>query len=408
MLEPYFKLPRQIYVLCLGTFINRAGMFLVPFLTFYLTSRLHLSAEFATSAMGLYGLGGIVAALTGGTLADRIGRRTVMLISLLGGAAVLLLFVRLESPPAILAAVLAIALLGEMYRPAAGAMIADLVPAEQRPKAYGLMYLTINLGMTVSPILGGFIAQRSFHVLFWVDAATSAAYAVLLWAAVRETLRPRGAAAGGVHAEPHAPLGTVARQIAGHGTFLAFCLATHCVSIAYMQSHTSLPLYMQGLGFGPQQYGWVVAVNAAMIVCLQLPFTHWIGRFSRESLLVASALFTAVGFGLTAFAVTVPALAATVVVWTIGEMIQSPYLQTVVADLAPADMRGSYMGMMTFSFSSALMIGSPLGGLVLSRLGGSALWIGSFAVALAGAALFAAIGPAVRRAHARTATVPGP
>lgn len=411
MFEPYLRLPRPIHVLCLGTFVNRAGMFLVPFLTLYLTAHLRLGTAFATLAMGVYGLGGLLASLVGGTLADRIGRRAVMLTSLLGGSALLVVFPRLEAPPAILTAVLVFAFVAEMYRPAAAAMIADLTTPEQRPNAYAVMYLSINLGMTVSPIVGGAIAQHSFHWLFFGDAATSTAYAVLLLFAVRETLPSRRGATpsiGAAAAEPHAPLGEVARSILGSGAFLSFCLATHLVSLAYMQSHTSLPLYMQGLGLGPQQYGLVTAVNAAMVVCLQLPFTQWIRRFPRESMLVGSALFTAAGFGLTGLAATVPALAGTVVVWTIGEMMQSPYLQTVVADLAPARMRGSYMGMLTFAFSSALMLGSPLGGLVLERWGAGALWGASAAVALAGAAGYAAVAPAVRRAHAAHAAVAPP
>jgi MFS family permease len=402
MLKPYLALPRTIHVLCVGTFVNRAGTFLIPFLTLYLTSHLGLGSAFATAAMGVYGFGGIVAALTGGALADRVGRRTVMLASLTGAASILVFFPRLESPAAILGAVLAFSFLGEMYRPAASAMIADVATPAQRPAAYGLMYLTINLGMTVSPIVGGFIAQRSFAWLFYGDAATSLAYAALLFFAVRETLPPRRAAASGVAGahEPHPPLAAVARRIAGHRAFLLFCLATHLVSLAYMQSHTTLPLYMKGLGLGPQQYGFVTAVNAAMIVCLQLPFTNLMRRFPREALLAWSGVLTAVGFGLTGLAGAVGPLMATVVVWTLGEMMQSPYLSAVVADLAPPDMRGSYMGMMTFSFASALMIGAPLGGLVLERFGAGALWGGACGVALAGAALYAAIGPDVRRAHA--------
>ncbi len=398
MFRQYLELPRAIHVLCLGTFVNRAGTFLVPFLTLYLTSSLGLGGAFATQAMGVYGLGGIVASLTGGALADRIGRRTVMVSSLLGGASILLFFGRLTSPPAILAAVLAFAFLGEMYRPAASAMIADLAGPAERPRAYSLMYLTINLGMTVSPVVGGFIAERSYQWLFWGDAATGAAYALLLILAVRETLPVRGAA-GSAH-EPHPPLGLVARRIAGHRAFLLFCLATHLVAITYMQSHTTLPLYMSGLGLGPQQYGLIVAVNAFMIVAFQLPFTHATERFPREKLVVASAVVTAIGFGLVGLAKSPWPLAGTVAVWTIGEMLQSPYLSAVVADLAPRGLRGSYMGMLTFSFASALMVGAPLGGAVLARFGAGALWTGALGVALVGAALYAAIAPTLRRAQA--------
>lgn len=400
MLKPYLALPRAIYVLCLGTFINRAGTFLVPFLTLYLTSSLGLGSAFATQAMGLYGLGGIVAALVGGQLADRIGRRTVMLASLLGGAAILLFFGRLTSPAAILAAVLAFSFLGEMYRPAAMAMLADLTTPAERPTAFSLVYLAINLGMTVSPIVGGFIAQRSYQWLFWGDALTSAGYAAILYFAVRETLPARAAAAGGPAAAPHLPFGQVARRIAGHGVFLLFCLATLLASITYMQSHTTLPLYMKGLGLGPREYGLVTAVNAAMVVCLQLPFTALTTRLPREAMLVVSTLFMAAGFGLTGLATTPLLLAGTVVVWTVGELLQSPYLSSVVADLAPADLRGTYMGMLTLSFASALMVGAPLGGFVLERFGPGALWAGALGVAALGAALYAAIGPAIRRAHA--------
>lgn len=407
MLKPYLALPRAIHVLCVGTFINRAGTFLIPFLTLYLTSSLGLGSAFATQAMGVYGFGGLLASLTGGHLADRIGRRTVMLVSLLGAASVLLFFGRLTSPGAILAAVLAFSFLGEMYRPAASAMVADLSTPEQRPLAFSLMYLTINVGMTVSPIVGGLIAQRSYHWLFWGDALTSATYAAILFVAVRETLPARrpgtavaGHSAGAAPASSHPAIGTVARRLLGHRSFLLFCLATLLVNITYMQSHTTLPLYMKGLGLTPQTYGLVVSVNAFLVVCLQIPLTTITGRLPRELMLVVSSLFMAAGFGLTGLATTPLLLAGTVVVWTVGELLQAPYLSTVVADLAPTDLRGTYMGMLTLSFASALMVGAPLGGAVLERFGPGALWVAAAASAVAGAALYAVLAPVIRRAHA--------
>lgn len=406
MLKPYLALPRAIHVLCVGTFINRAGTFLIPFLTLYLTSSLGLGSAFATQAMGVYGFGGLLASLTGGHLADRIGRRTVMLVSLLGAASILLFFGRLTSPGSILAAVLAFSFLGEMYRPAASAMVADLSTPEQRPVAFSLMYLTINVGMTVSPIVGGLIAQRSYHWLFWGDALTSTTYAAILFVAVRETLParrtgapPAGDSAGTATGTTHPPIGAVVRRILGHRSFLLFCLATLLVNVTYMQSHTTLPLYMKGLGLTPQQYGLVVSVNAFLVVCLQIPLTTVTGRLPREAMLVVSSLFMAAGFGLTGLATTPLLLAGTVVVWTIGELLQAPYLSTVVADLAPPELRGTYMGVLTLSFASALMVGAPLGGVVLERFGPGALWAASAGIAVAGAALYGALAPVIRRAH---------
>jgi MFS family permease len=397
MLAPYRSLPRAIHILCLGTLVNRAGTFLVAFLTLYLSGTLGLGEAFATQAMGVYGVGGVLAAFTGGHLADRIGRRTVMLVSLLGASGILLFFGRLTSPPAILAAILAFSFLGEMYRPAVAAMIADLTEPAQRPAAYGLLYVTVNLGMVVSPILGGFLAERSYRYLFLGDALTSMAYALLLFTTIRETLPARERDAAGEPA-PHAPVGEVLAAVLRHRAFLGFCLAVHLVSLVYMQSHSTLPLHLRHLGMGPLDYGRIVAVNAFLIVCFQVPFTSFLARFARERILVASAAFTAAGFGMTALVRGTWPIVATVAIWTVGEMMQSPYLSAVVGDMAPQRWRGTYMGVLTLAFASALTVGAPIGGFVLAHFGPGALWGGAFAVAMAGAALFAVVSPAVRAA----------
>ncbi|HKQ50618.1 MAG TPA: MFS transporter [Phycisphaerae bacterium] len=397
MLRPYLELPRAIYILCLGTLINRAGTFLISFLTFYLKESLGFDTDFATFAMGVFGFGSIAAALTSGHLADRIGRRTVMVGSLLGASAILMFFGRLTSPWAIITAIFLFAFISDMYRPAAAAMIADIVEPVRRPAAYGLMYVTVNLGMAISPLVGGYIAEYSYQWLFYGDALTSSAYAAILFMAIRETLPKRSAAAAAGepshHESPgeHLSIGATALRILRDRPFVIFCLATHLIGITYMQSHTTLPLHLGSLGFGPRAYGQIVSVNAALIVLVQLPFTTYLLRFRREAVLVVSAVITAVGFGLTGLAVTGWQFVFTVVVWTIGEMMQSPYMQTTVADLAPKSLRGTYMGVFTMSFASALMVGSPVGGQILKHLGSGALWTACLLFGLTGAALYHSI-----------------
>lgn len=397
MFRPYLELPRAIYILCLGTLINRAGTFLISFLTFYLNDSLGFDEAFATWTMGIFGFGSIVAALTSGHLADRIGRRAVMVASLLGASTILLFFGQLRSPWAIVTAVFLFAFISDMYRPAAAAMIADLVEPSRRPAAYGLMYVTVNLGMAISPVVGGFIAKHSYQWLFYGDALTSSAYAVILFLAIRETMPKRTPSPtsekSGLpeNADEHLSIAATALHILRHRPFVIFCLATHLIGVTYMQSHTTLPLHLKSLGFGPADYGQIVAVNAALIVVLQLPFTTYLLRFRREAVLVLSAVFTAVGFGLTALAVTRWQFIGTVVVWTIGEMMQSPYLSTIVSDLAPRHLRATYMGVLTMSFSSALMFGAPVGGEILTRLGSGALWTACLILGLVGAGLYHAI-----------------
>ncbi len=191
MLQPYLNLPRAVHILCLGTFVNRAGTFLIPFLTIYLHANLGLSPRTATLTMGLYGLGAIVASMLGGHLADWIGRRRVMLFSLFGGAAALFIFSFLTSATAVMATVTAFGIIAEMYRPAASAMIGDLVEPARRPHAFGLMYVAINLGFAVGPVIGGLIAAYSFRWLFWGDAFASCMYGLIVLTLIRETLPSR-------------------------------------------------------------------------------------------------------------------------------------------------------------------------------------------------------------------------
>ena len=388
MLTPYRELPAAVHVLCLGTLINRAGTLLLPFLTLYLTRELGFSVEFASLAMGAIGLGSIIGALGGGSLADRFGRRWVMLFSLFGGAGVLLCFGRITSAYAIVLALIAFSALGNMYRPAAAAMIGDLVPSEQRPFAFGLMYFAINLGFPIGTVVGGIVAEVWFRGLFVIDALTAIAYATIILFFIRETLpkaphsavgadglssNGSGSAAGNPEPDP-AALPSALRHILADGPFLVFCLAALLLGVTYVQSFSTLPIFMQSHGISVGLYGKLIAINGALIAIVQIPLTAWMRRFNRVTFVWLSAVVTGVGFGTTALADSAGFFAATIVVWTVGEIMIAPFSHAIVTDMAPVAFRARYLGVFSMCFASANMLGAPLGGLVLEQSGGKALW----------------------------------
>jgi MFS family permease len=395
MLKDYLQLPRAVHVLCVGTLINRAGSFVLVFLTSYVSINLGLGADVAGKVVMTYGIGAVGASLLGGYLADRVGRRIVMIASLVGGAVILTIFGYLRSPVSIMFAAFLFALTIDMYRPAAAAMISDLVAPAQRSHAFGLMYVSINLGFSIAPVVGGIVAAKSFLWLFWGDAVTTFIYAVIIVAAIRETL-PRSAASdgepegsrdsgtgrqAGVRGE-YIPLAQAARHIAMDGTFLVYCLASLAVAMIYQQAFTTFPIHLNSYGIGPNIYGLIIAVNGALIVIFQLPFTAFLNRFKRASVLTAAAAVIAVGIGSIALPSTAWGFALTVVVWTIGEMMDAPVKFSVAADLAPKALRARYMGLIGMSFSTALAIGGPLGGFTLARLGPEFLWGGCLVVGM--------------------------
>jgi MFS family permease len=402
MLKEYLQLPRLVHLLCLGAFINRAATFLVPFLTLYLQKHLNLGVEFATTAYGAFGLGAIVAAAVGGHLADLFGRRAVMLFSLLGSAAILVFFNRFTSPAAIVAAIIVFSLVGEMYRPAASAMIADLTTPALRPLAFGLMYFAVNLGFAVGPaIVAQLLIPLGFQWLFRVDALTSAIYALMIALLIPETLplrAPRDSAARTGLSTPPAETGdaqvsllAAARHIITDYPFLIFCAAVFFNSVVYMQSMSTFPLYLADFHIDEKAYARLIAINGLMIVCLQLPLTAFLRRFSRAAVMIVATVIMAVGFGLVGRAATPAQFAGTVIIWTLGEIMQFPYISAVVSDMAPVPLRARYMGALGMSFSTAMLLGAPVGGRLLTHGGGHHLWTACFIVLLASALCYALI-----------------
>lgn len=395
-MRSYLTLPRAVHILCAGILVNRAGTLLLPFLTLYLRGRLGLGIESATRIIAAYGAGSLVAAVVGGHLADRFGRKRVMVGSLVGGAVILWIFPLLNAAWLVAAGLFVFAMVGEMYRPATQAMIADVVEPERRPQAYAMVYVAINLGFTIAPVIGGLLAATHFRWLCRVDALTGAAFALILMLFVRETRPGAGGAAAAVatdHVGWRPALGVIARD----RTMLAFCAGTLLLGLSFMQVASTFPLYLEQLGIGPKDYGRILAVNGLMIAFLQMPFSTLAARWRRDRMMVASGIVLGGGFFLNTFARTPLQFAAVVVVWTCGEMLNAVFAPTIVSELAPEAMRGRYMGALTMCFSSAALFGAPLGGLVLARGGGAALWTAVLLVGLGASGFAALAGPGIRR-----------
>jgi len=382
-------LPPVFWTLWTGLLVNRLASFVATFLGLYVTREHGLGPAEAGRLVALYGVGLVVSGPLGGALADRVGRRATMLLGLvLGGLAVAALaFVR--TPAAMGAAVLAAALAGELYRPAAQAMIADVVPPADRLRAYGLVYWAVNLGWTLGLSLAGFLAERSWKALFLADTLTSLLFAGIVLLRIPETrpLTPRevGPAEGSL------------LEVARDRDLVAF-LALHLAALlVFTQFQLAAPLDMAAHGITPSTFSLLMALNGIGVIVLQPTVGPWLRRFDGGRLLATSAVLIGLGFGLNAFARTAPAYAAGVALWTVGEVLAFPVANAIVADLAPVHLRGRYQGAFTMSWGVAFTVSPLVAGEVLSRLGAPTLWAGCLAVGLAVAAGHLAIAPARRR-----------
>lgn len=357
-------LPREVWVLSAATFINRAGTMALPFLALYLMKQMGLGAAQAGQGFVVYGLGSMVAAPLGGWLADRFGPLTVMRTSLLLSGLLMLGLPLVRDVRGFLLLIGAWALVSEGFRPASMSILADLAPPELRKAVFSLNRLAINLGMSVGPALGGFIATRSYHGLFWVDGATTLAAWGVLAMMVRE--RPHKHEAGA----DTALLSALRDPVLGY-----FLLAIIPVVIVFFQHEGPMPIYLvRDLRLPESFYGSLFTINTLMIVALEvrlnLATAHWP---HRRTLMLGSLLY-AVGFGAMALAHTRAMIVATVVVWTFGEMVLFPAMSDYVASIAPPARRGAYMGIYALTFSVAFSFGPWLGTWMLDAWGGLVLW----------------------------------
>lgn len=386
-------LPRPFWVLWTGTFVNRLGSFVLPFLAVYLTRERGLSPTQAGTVVALYGAGATLAGLLGGTLADRLGRRATMLIALWGGGAGLIAIGFAERMAVIAPAIFVVALVSEMYRPGMQAAIADLVPADQRVRAFGLIYWVINLGFALGLSLGGWLAEHSFRGLFVGNGLAMIAFGTLVARGVPET-RPATTTPQVRNAGP----GFLAPFL--DRTFLAFVGLTFVNAMVFMQSGAAFSLDMASNGLGSATFGSILAINGVLIVLIQPFLGPFLTRFDRSRTLAAGSLLYAIGFGMYAFVHDAWGFAAGVIVWTIGEVCVLPVSNAVVADLAPPDRRGRYQGANSLAFGLAVALGPLFGLWLFEHLGRFALWAVMFGLGLVGTLSHLALGPRLRRLRA--------
>jgi len=367
-------LPATFWTLLAGLFVNRLASFVAIFLALYLTRERGLPPDEAGRIVALFGVGILVAGPLGGTLADAVGRRATMLLSLTLGAFAVGTIGFLRTPALLALFTFLAAVTSEMYRPAMNAAIADLVPPAQRTRAFGLVYWAVNLGWSVSLAFAGLVAARSFVALFLADATTCLLFAAIVFAKVPET-RPAG-----VHAE--SPLAGMAR-VFRDGPFVVFLLLHLAALVVFTQFQLAAPLDMAAHGIGPQVFSVLMALNGLGVVLLQPLLGPALARRDSAHLLAASALLFGLGFGVNAAIGTavgeaigpLAVYATGVVLWTVGEVVGFPAANALVANLAPVALRGRYQGAFSMAWGMGFTLSPIVGGELLTRFGRSTLWL---------------------------------
>ncbi len=389
--QTWHQFPPQFWLMVGGMFLSLAGTSMVwPFLALYVSARLQIPLAEVGILITLQALAGAVGTLLAGLLVDRWGRKTGMVLSLVGMAVSYVALTWANSWRAFAAAMALMGLFAPAFRIGGDAMAADMVPPQERDQAYALLRTASNAGLAVGPMMGGWLAaMASYAWAFYGAAASLMLYALILLKWARET-RPNSD-------DPATPSAEEANPLKAYGVLLrdarllAFLAAALVTWMAGGLIWIYLGVYMRDwYGLGEAKYSVLVTTNAVMVMLLQYRVTSWAKQvLSPRLMMVIGALLYAGATGGVLLAQTFWAFWSLMVIMTVGEMLLVPTASTWVANLAPVHLRGRYLSTMAFMWSLGAGVIAPVGGWLSDRFSPRAPWVAGAILAILGALGFA-------------------
>ncbi|HSL46601.1 MAG TPA: MFS transporter [Anaerolineales bacterium] len=371
--DVYREYPRAFWIYNIIVFIDRLGGFMLyPFFALYLTQKFDIGMSTVGILFAIFSVTGMVGSALGGAIADRMGRKTVIIFSLVLSSLSALGMGLAPSIGIFIAVVAVVGTLSSIGHPAHEAVVADLLPQNKRAEGYGIIRVVFNVAVIIAPPIAGLLIAHSYLTLFLVDAVISLISAGIVLFALPET-RPQTQA----HAKPE----TMRQTFAGYGKvfrdtpFLAFIGVTVMMTLVYMNMNSTLGVYLRDQHGLPEiSYAWLISINAIIVVLFQFWVTRRLEKYRPMLMMAAGSMLYAIGFAMYGFVPTFALFIVAMIIITIGEMVVSPFQQSVVASFAPEHMRGRYMAVSGLSWSISFTVGPYFAGLLLDSANPSLLW----------------------------------
>jgi len=372
--KTYNEFPSLFWVIVGTLFIDAIGSTLLfPFFALYITQKFGVGMTQAGVLLGMSSLFGLIGSIVGGALTDKFGRRRLILFGLTFSALSSLLFGLASDVKILYFLVVIVGLLSRVSVPAHDAMLADILPESKRQEGFGIMRVVFNYAWIFGTALGGLIAARSFLALFVIDAVLSTVVAVILYRYLPET-KP----ASHIEAKKDESfLKTVAgyRIVLRDLAFIGFILTGMVVLIVYQQQYSSLPVYLRDVhNINTRSYGLMLSITGLEVVLFQFWISRKIRTYSPFLMMMLSALFLTIGFGMIGFVHGLPLFLLAVIIITMGEMLFFPTSQVLAANFAPEDMRGRYMAVFGLVWAIPATVGPGAAGLILDNYNPDLLW----------------------------------
>ncbi|HKG08345.1 MAG TPA: MFS transporter [Pedobacter sp.] len=384
-LDAYKGLSTPSWMLSLVMLINRSGAMVIPFLGVYMVNHLHFSLQDTGTVLSCFGLGAVSGNFLGGWLTDKAGHFKVQLISLFLTVPMFLILPQLESVFSLAIGVFMLSLASETFRPANSVSVAYYSKPDNIVRSFSLNRMAMNLGFSIGPALGGFLAAISYSFLFYGNAVGACCSGILFFFYFRNlkgSVKTKDAAVSEETGQPE-------RSPYHDLPYLLFSLLCCVFAICFLQLLSTLPLYYRTVYLlSEMQIGIILAFSGVVVFSLEMLMVHIAERnFTVRTIIIAGTLLCALSFLILNLAKGIPVLYISMFVICLAEILAMPFMATVTLKRSSVKKRGAYMALNALSFSAG-HIGSPfIGTRVAAAYGFDVLWWGT-AIALT----FCAIG----------------
>lgn len=371
----YEGLSPAAWLLALVMLINRAGSMVIPFLGIYMSSELGFSKPQIGMVLGCFGLGSVCGSWLGGWLTDRFGNVSVQAWSLVLVIPFFLLLPQFGSFPAVALIIFMLALVADIFRPANSVSVARYAKPENITRAYSLNRMAVNLGFSIGPALGGFLAKFSYDWIFYGNAIAAGA-AVLVFLYFFSNRKPRNTIPQEIKPETTSSAEEPARNAYLDGPFIIFNILCFLFSLGFFQLLSTLPLfYQEAHHLSSDQIGLLLGFSGFVIVLFEMVFVHIVEhRFSVRQIMLWGTAITGTSYLMLNGNFGMSWLFLTMFVLSTGEMLALPFSATVAIKRATIQTQGAYMGFNSLAFAAANIFSPYLGTYTAEHFGYSYLW----------------------------------
>ncbi len=355
----YKGLTKETWYLSLVILINRSGTMVIPFMTMYATQQLGFSIARAGFIMSFFGVGSIIGAFMGGKITDAIGYHRVQLVSLTGGGIMFITVGYLTTYLSLCIGILILSLINEAFRPANAAAIAAYSLPENRTRSYSLNRLAINLGWAFGGTVGGFLAARNYHALFWVDGLTNISAAILLMVVFNKPKKQKTEI-------PKTNEKTLLTASAYKDKeYLVFIAVTVLFAFCFFQMFTLLPVfYKTKLLISEDEIGMLMAVNGLIIAFIEMFLVYNLERKNRPLKFISYGVWLVaisyILFNLLQGRFMLALLSILII--TAGEMLSMPFMNTYWISRSNDSNRGQYAALYSMSWATSQIAAPSIGG----------------------------------------------